>query len=358
MTTPATAIKPNTGPRSIDPPLENSRMFQHYIYVSWGLMALALLLTVTMHLVPTLIAGFLVYELVHVLSRRLTYKQFTHTYAKLFTVALLTLAVLMLLGAGILGIVSVLNSDQGSLTILLQKLAEIVDSSRAILPAMITQHLPTDTHALRVELVLLLKTHAGDLQSFGKGAGLFTAHVLIGMILGAMLSLHKATNAHSQKPFVLALSKRVTLFSNAFRNVVFAQIKIAAINAFFTWLYLGVALPLAGTEFPFTKTVIVLTFLLGLIPVVGNLVSNTIIVTVSLGISFQLALISLAFLVIIHKFEYFLNAKIVGHQIKAHIWEILLAMLVMETLFGVAGVVVAPIFYAYLKEELVARNLI
>jgi predicted PurR-regulated permease PerM len=33
-------------------------------------------------------------------------------------------------------------------------------------------------------------------------------------------------------------------------------------------------------------------------------------------------------------------------------------MLVMEAIFGIVGVVAAPIYYAYLKNELKAQNLI
>jgi predicted PurR-regulated permease PerM len=96
----------------------------------------------------------------------------------------------------------------------------------------------------------------------------------------------------------------------------------------------------------------------GLIPVVGNLISNTVIVIVSLSASFIAAVGSLLFLVLIHKLEYFVNARIIGTQIRARAWELLLAMLVMEAAFGIAGVIAAPIFYAYLKDELTARRLI
>ena len=47
-----------------------------------------------------------------------------------------------------------------------------------------------------------------------------------------------------------------------------------------------------------------------------------------------------------------------GSKIKARAWELLLAMLVMEAAFGMAGLIAAPIYYAYLKEELAARGLI
>jgi hypothetical protein len=58
----------------------------------------------------------------------------------------------------------------------------------------------------------------------------------------------------------------------------------------------------------------------------GNLVSNTIIVILSLSVSLAVAVASLVFLVFIHKLEYFLNAYMVGTQVHAHAWELLLAM--------------------------------
>jgi predicted PurR-regulated permease PerM len=52
------------------------------------------------------------------------------------------------------------------------------------------------------------------------------------------------------------------------------------------------------------------------------------------------------------------NAHVMGAQISARAWELLVAMLVMEAVFGIAGLVAAPIYYAYLKNELAARELI
>ena len=103
---------------------------------------------------------------------------------------------------------------------------------------------------------------------------------------------------------------------------------------------------------------VVVTFITGLLPVIGNLISNTVIVVVSLSVSPLLAVGSLAFLVVIHKLEYFVNARVMGGQIRARAWELLLAMLVMDAFFGIPGVIAAPIYYAYLKNELTAQNLI
>lgn len=67
---------------------------------------------------------------------------------------------------------------------------------------------------------------------------------------------------------------------------------------------------------------------------------------------------STVFLVVIHKLEYFLNARIVATEIKALPWELMIAILVMEAAFGFSGLAVAPIYYAYLKQELADRGLV
>jgi predicted PurR-regulated permease PerM len=144
----------------------------------------------------------------------------------------------------------------------------------------------------------------------------------------------------------------------AFRRVVFAQVQISLINTIFTGIYLAVVLPFFGVHLPFTKTLIIITFIVGLLPVVGNLISNTVIVVVSLSHSLEAAIWSLVFLVVIHKLEYFLNARIMGARIQARAWEVLAATLVMEAAFGISGVVAAAIYYAYLKDELADLGLV
>src|SRR5262249_48657322 len=84
----------------------------------------------------------------------------------------------------------------------------------------------------------------------------------------------------------------------------------------------------------------------------------TVIVVLSLGVSPWIAVLSLGFLVVVHKLEYFLNAQIVGHRIRAAAWEILLAIILFEVAFGVPGVILAPVVYAYAKNELHERGLV
>jgi predicted PurR-regulated permease PerM len=237
-------------------------------------------------------------------------------------------------------------------------MAQIIEDSRKVLPVWILEHLPPDAITFQVHATTWLREHADDLQVVGKEAVRITVHILIGLVVGGMIGLRDALNDEVYKPFARAMAQRAHLFGRSFRQVVFAQVRIAAINAFFTGIYLAVVLPLLGIHLPLVKTMIAITFVVGLIPVAGNLISNTVIVIVSLSHSLSVAIGSLAYLVIIHKLEYFLNARIVGGQIRAQAWELLIAMLLMEAVFGIAGIVAAPIYYAYIKSELREQNLV
>jgi predicted PurR-regulated permease PerM len=159
-------------------------------------------------------------------------------------------------------------------------------------------------------------------------------------------------------PLSTALVTRVTRFADAFRRIVFAQVKISAINATFTGIVPAGALPIFHDRLPLSKTLVLVTFIVGLLPVIGNLISNAIIVGDFAVGEFGTAVMSLVFLILIHKLEYFLNARIVGGQIEARAWELLLAMLAMEAAFGLQGVIAAPIFYAYIKRELIYLRLV
>jgi predicted PurR-regulated permease PerM len=328
---------------------------------AWILTAFALLFALMFSLLPALLAGLLVYELVHIMTpyiaRRFPSKRPSNR-SKLWAVGILVIVVVSLLALTGAGLVTFLRSDAGSVTVLLAKMAQIIEDSRKILPGWLLEHLPVDAITFKSQAATWLRLHADELQVVGKEAGRATAHILIGMVVGGMLALRDAVVMDHFKPFARALTERGSLFSDAFKRVVFAQLRIAAINTTFTAIYLAVVLPFMGIHLPLVKTMIAITFIVGLIPVLGNLVSNTVIVVVSLSQSLSVAIGSLVYLVVIHKLEYFLNARIIGSQIRANAWELLIAMMAMEAVFGLAGVVAAPIYYAYVKAELRARDLV
>jgi predicted PurR-regulated permease PerM len=326
-------------------------------YAAWTLAVLGIFFVLKFHLLPALIAGLLVYELVHAFFP-LFVRHLSTGRAKGVAVGIVVLLVLGMVTAASFGIIVYMKSEGGSLSALLAKMADIIESSRATLPQWLADYLPKSADGINDSLGHWLREHAAELQMIGKETGHILAHMLIGMVIGAMVSLREACATDSSGPLAKALAERIFRMGEAFRRIVFAQVRISGINTVFTAIYLALILPLFGVSLPLTKTMIVVTFLAGLLPVVGNLISNTVIFVVSLAHSPGVAMSSLGFLVVIHKLEYFLNARIVGTQINAKAWELLTAMLIMESAFGLPGLVAAPICYAWLKDELKQRGLI
>jgi predicted PurR-regulated permease PerM len=337
--------------------VSGSQPVSRHDIAAWLLAGIALVLVLTLHLLPALLAGLLVYELVHMLAPTMQ-RHLSGERAKMVAVALLAAGVVGAVTVAVLATAAFFRSDAGSLPALLQRLAAIIDGSRATLPPTLANYLPANAEDLKAAIVAWLRAHSGEVQLAGKEAGRTFVHIVIGLAIGAMVALHEVRPIHDYRPLARALVERAARLGSAFRRIVFAQVRISALNTAVTAAYLMIVLPLFGIDLPLRKTLIVVTFLAGLLPVIGNLISNTVMVIVSLAHSLAVAGASLAFLVIIHKAEYFLNARIVGSQIHARAWELLLAMLVMESAFGVIGVVAAPIYYAYLKDELASRGLV
>jgi len=332
----------------------------HFYIASWVIAAVVLFLVLKLHLLPALFSGLAVYELVHLLAPKLRSYASTKNRARLWVLALIVSLIVAILGVFLLWSVSLFRFGAGSLPRMAQMMAEIIEGSRDVLPPGLVNYLPADVNAMNLAAADLLRKHAVTLQAAG---GIFIrslAYMVVGMVVGALLSLRDVTHGRKRprRPLATAIAERARRFTRSFRRVVFAQVRIAALNTFLTWLYLGATLPLLGISIPYVKTLIALTFVVGMLPVIGNLISNTVIVVISLSVTLQVAGASLLFLVIIHKLEYFINARIIGERIDAQAWELLLAMLVMEAAFGLSGLVAAPVYYAYLKDELEAQHLV
>jgi len=322
---------------------------------AWIVTAIALVAVLALHLLGALLAGLLVFQLVHSLAPPLQ-RRFSGKGARLLAVALLATAIVGLLTLAVFGVIAFFRSDAGSVHVLLDKVMEIVDEARAQLPAVVGAYLPDDIEEARKALSEWLHTHGDQLQLAGRHAVEALVRLLIGMVLGALIALNEVLPEHNVGPFGVELQKRCSNLADAFRRIVFAQIRISGLNTLFTGIFLLVVLPLAGTPLPLAKTLIAITFVVGLLPVIGNLVSNTLITVIALSVSVYVAIAALVFLVVIHKLEYFLNARIVGTQIRSRAWELLMSMVVLESAFGLPGLVAAPIYYAYVKRELVDQG--
>jgi predicted PurR-regulated permease PerM len=329
----------------------------HLTAASHVLMAVGLALVVHQHLLSALLAGLLVYSVVNAFAPGLQ-RHLPGSRAHWFVVAVLAALVVGVLTAVVFAGIAILNSESGNPTVLFERLMPVIERARTKLPSIITENLPDNSEEIRTTLVSWLREHAVQLQLAGKQAARVIVQLLIGIVLGAMLALHRTRVQPPGGPLTVLLNGRCANLVTAFQDVVFAQIKISALNTLLTAIFLLVVLPLFGVEMPLAKSLVAITFVVGLLPVVGNLISNTLIFVVGLSLSLGVAISALAYLVIIHKLEYFLNARIIGTQIRARAWELLIAMLLMESIFGAPGLIAAPIYYAFAKRELEAARLI
>jgi predicted PurR-regulated permease PerM len=201
-----------------------------------------------------------------------------------------------------------------------------------------------------------LSAQAGALAQAGRAWLNALLYAYVGLIVGALAAVRPQPAA--LRPLAEAVSRRVTLFSEAFAQIVAAQLRISAFNTVLTAIFLLFVLPLWTRPLPYSGALIALTFFAGLVPIVGNLVCNTLITVVGLSVSPLVGLACLAFLVLIHKAEYIINAQVVGHRTQMSVWELLAAMFVAKAIFGLEGLVAAPLYYAYAKKELRAVGLI
>lgn len=325
------------------------------VQVSYLLAAVSVPVVLRFHLLPSVFAGLAVYALTARVARRLPTRW--GSIAHKVALAGIILLVTLLVGGICLALWSFLRGHHG-MGDLLTAAAATLENLKQNLPADLTENLPDTVEELREQMAVMLREHSRNISSVGISGVKTFVHLIFGMVIGGLAVLHRFEKPESFPPLAAALHARLLALADAFDKVVFAQVQISLLNTFLTAIYLVVVLPILDVYLPMVTLLVLLTFVAGLLPVIGNLISNTVIVLISLGVSPLVGAASLVFLVVIHKLEYFANARIVGGHVKANVWELLCAMLLMEAVFGLAGMVAAPVVYAWLKAELRSRDLV
>jgi predicted PurR-regulated permease PerM len=213
----------------------------------------------------------------------------------------------------------------------------------------------SDYDSLRDLAFDTVKNEVSYLSSFAKFARGATAHLLF-LLVGTVVAMSLFLNPRfdttvGEQPDNLyhrtcaAIGTRFAILYRSFVTVMGAQLIISSINTVLTAIFVTVL------HLPYAVVVIGVSFLCGLIPVVGNLISNTLIVGIGFTVSPKMALVALVFLVVIHKFEYLLNSKIVGWRIHNPLWLTLIFLVVGERLLGLSGMILAPVILNYIKLE-------
>jgi predicted PurR-regulated permease PerM len=211
-----------------------------------------------------------------------------------------------------------------------------------------------DVESLKALAIESVRAQLRYLGNFAKLATKEFVALAIGLVvasslfLSAKVELGREGSLFRNNLYSLVCDEIVLRFRSFYQSFVIvmgAQIFISAINTVFTSIFV------VAVQLPWAGVVVVVTFLCGLLPIIGNIISNTVIVAIAFTVSPKLAVAALVFLVVIHKLEYFLNSKIIGDRIKNPVWLTLLALILGERLMGIPGMILAPVILHYIKVE-------
>lgn len=328
------------------------------IIISYLIMFICISVIIPLGLFPCFFSGFITYEIIVSLSAYVE-RNIKTNYARKISAMFIITSIIIISTIGIINCTNFIIKDINTINISTE-INRIFSDLKKSLPHSFPPFFPDNIEELKNQIFSWIESNIILVRNMGHTFihGLIT--LFIGFIIGILISCTKSNTKCITKNtyFINQLLLRIHTLSQAFRNIVFAQIKISLVNTLLTSIMIFIFFPLFGQSLPLQKTLIIITFILGLLPIVGNIISNFLITIASLSISLSMGTIMFIYLILIHKLEYFLNAEIIGNRINANPWELILSMLLLESIFGIEGLIAAPIYYAYLKSELRLKNMI
>jgi predicted PurR-regulated permease PerM len=184
-----------------------------------------------------------------------------------------------------------------------------------------------------------------------RSTGRVLLHLVIALILAVLYlferrevdALYAGVPARSVLGNVVAF---FTFAADAILLTVKVQVIVAAVNAVIT-------LPiLIGLGLPHVASLMVMVFAFGLVPVVGNFLSGTVLVILSylrkgwIGVG-----VFLVSTFVLHKIEsYYLNPRLTAQHVKLPSLFLIASLIIWEHLVGVAGIFISfPVLYVGLR---------
>lgn len=329
----------------------------YIILISYIIIFTFVSIIIPLSLFPCFFSGFLTYEIIVSFASMFEHCIETNK-ARRISATLIIISITIIATISIINCTNFFTEDISTIDIT-NEINRIFSDLKQRLPNSFPLFLPDTAEELKNQIFNWIESNIILIRNMGHTFihGFIT--LLIGLIIGIFIACTTYNICHTNNTyFINQLLTRVYTLSQAFHNIVFAQIKISSVNTFLTSIMIFIIFPLFAQPLPLKKTLIIITFILGLLPIIGNIVSNILITIAALSISLSMGIIMFIYLILIHKLEYFLNAEIIGNKINANPWELILAMLLLESIFGIEGLIAAPVFYAYLKSELRLNNMI
>ena len=202
------------------------------VIASYLLTFAAAIIVLKAALLLALFSGLLVYSLVHLITP-LVEKRIRFVRARIFVIAILSLVVISTLSMLILAAMAFARSDAGSVHMLLQNMAGIIEESRSQFPLWISDYLPSGSDALRDLMSDWMRQHGKDAQIWGEEAGHSIIQLLMGMIIGGMIALHETCGTLPE--FAQALLERAINLQTAFQRILGNNLLHCLVVAHCSW---------------------------------------------------------------------------------------------------------------------------
>ena len=317
----------------------NTRSLPRPAAISYGVFALLLILVGVLHLATPLLAALFCY----LALTKLAFWRKKWIALTLFSV--------LLVAAFLAGVFFLKTA--------FVVLPEIVSTAIPVVVRWAEQYgveLPfTDVESLRAIALESVRETLGHVGKYVKLATKESVLLVIGVVVAVGIFMNpefepKRRRGHGRVTlysyYTARIRERFASFYSSFETVMGAQLIISGVNTLATAVFIYFA------DLPYAPVVVMLTFVCGLLPIIGNLISNTVIIGLAFTISPQRAAAALIFLVAIHRLLYFFNAKIIGGRIDHPMWLTLLALIIGERLMGISGIILAPIILSFIKVEM------
>lgn len=321
-------------------------------YISYILTCIVLVGTIQYGMLPGLLSMCVGYLVASLLTNKGTKLKLNSTMSAAIVITLPIVMMIFLLANAkgmLLGII-------GQYQLLINHLANTVLEIIQKMPTDMVSNFPDEVKTIQDWITTYLKSQVKEIAGIGKMWMQGFLITYVGLVIGALIK--GSEKSETDAPLRKEIRERGTLFVETFKQIIVAQFWIATVNMFLTAALLFVAMPIFGVKMPHALALVTFTFVAGLVPIVGNLVCNGVITIAGISVSPAVGVSCLIFLIAIHKFEYVINAKLLGKQTKTSAWELLAVMFVGESMFGVTGLVAGPLYYTYCKKELQKNGMV
>lgn len=322
---------------------KNSQIISAYVS-----MIFIVFLVLFFKVVPAILAGLLAYVLTTGIMQKMNWKTPNNTMKEKIVGIVVGLLSFAFLGTVGFLIAKALSGE--NITGLIGTLADTISKAKEFFPEGISEHIPDTVEEIKASAMNVAKSHFNSIADMIKIALHELLLVVIGWLIGILVACKRKDSRNTD--FSRKWNDLWYKLSDAFKFVVFAQVKVATFNSMFMAIFLFIFCPIFGWDIPYSKLLVLITFICGLLPIIGNLISNTISFLMAMTVSLPAAIAALCMLMLIHKLEYLIISKSLGADIDSDIWELLIILFSFEILFGVAGMVFSPILYAFFKKEM------